>query len=98
MMNKLREAVRHPYAAATSAFAIFGALLHPAAAEAFLWALLGNAGHIFTAATIGGFTMPRVFPSLAFVKPFLIPVIAISGVAYAARLAYTVYQDMNKEL
>lgn len=98
VFKKLREALAHPYTAASGAAGAFLGFVHYSTLEALFWALVGNSGHIFTASTIAGFTLPQVFPSLAAFKPFLLPIIGVSGLAYFARLAYTTYKNTDEKV
>jgi hypothetical protein len=97
-LTRLRNALSHPLAAASTVAGMFGVAIHPEILQALLLALWQSAPTLFTISSIGSFTLPKVFPQLEAFKPVFLGLLAISGVLYVARLGKRTYQNFDREL
>lgn len=98
MPGKLREALAHPVAAATTAAGALAGLFNWGTVEALLTVFWLNAGNLLTIGTIMGFTLPRVFPEFAGLKQYALPVVAFAAILVVLRLAYATYKDTDNRL
>jgi hypothetical protein len=98
VFTRLRDAVAHPLAAASTVAGMFGAVLHPEVLNALVMALWQSAPTLFTISSIGAFTLPRILPKLELLKPVFLAVLAVSGVLYIARLGKRTYRNFDNEL
>ncbi|NEU56751.1 hypothetical protein [Halorussus sp. MSC15.2] len=97
-LNRVREALAHPLAAASTVAGVFGIALHPGVLKAFVLALWQSAPTLFTISSIGAFTLPKILPKLELLKPVFMAALAVSGVLYLARLGKRTYQNFDNEL
>lgn len=98
VIDKLREAVAHPLAAASTVAGMFGIALHPGLLKAALLALWQSAPTLFTISSIGAFTLPQAFPKLSAIKPVFLAALAVSGALYLARLGTKTWNNFDKNL
>lgn len=98
VITRLRDAVMHPLAAASTVAGMVGVAFHPEILSAFLLALWQSAPTLFTISSIGAFTLPKILPSLEALKPVFLAVLAVSGALYLARLGQRTYQNFDNKL
>lgn len=98
VFNRVREALAHPFSAATAVAGMFGIALHPGVLKAFVLALWQSAPTLFTISSIGAFTLPKIFPGLDALKPAFMVVLAVSGVLYLARLGKKTWNNFDNNI
>jgi hypothetical protein len=94
----LDEIIDHPLTALGALATSATAILQPGALEAALGALWATAGTLFTALSIGAFTLPRIFPAIEPAVPILKGLFAGALVLYGMKLLAGVYQEFDNRL
>jgi len=94
----LSEYVGRPLAALGAIAGSWTAVFEPAVLEAILAALWASAGTLFTAMSLGAFTLPRVFPGVEPYVPILKGLFAGALALYGVKLLAQLYGNFEKEL
>lgn len=100
MIGTLEDLVLHPVTVLSAGAVSLAHVLHLAWLDAFFAVIWGNLAPLFTAVSISAFTVvPNV--DLGVLSPLsnTLQVTAIAlGVAYAGKLAYGVYKEVQRKL
>lgn len=92
-MSKLQEAVRHPWAQASTVVAALWGFLHFGALKALALAFWAKAGSVFTVASIFGFTIAPRSPAVP-TGPATKLAVAAAGL-YGLKKLYDVYKGVR---
>ena len=99
MPRKIKDAVSHPLTVFSAAFVSLTQLLGLGWLDAFGAVIWGNLAQIFTAVSIGAFTVvPNVGLPFAFIGQALQFLAVTLGIAYALKLGLGVYEQFETRL
>lgn len=94
----LDDAVKHPVSALFTLLGSVSYLLDPAFLEGLMLALWTSVGSLFTFLSIGTFTVPRIFPEISFLVPYLKAAFAGVLVLYLLKIASQTFQNFKENL
>lgn len=98
LTDKLERGLRHPVTVVSGLVGAFAAVLDPNLALAVGGALWAQIGTIFTAASIGAFTLAEHVPDLEPIKPALVSIAIVAGGIYLVKLGDRVLDAVENRL
>lgn len=96
MIDKLKEILTHPLAAAGAGASAFMGVLDPATFSAILLTVWEAAPQLFTFGSIAGLTLPQFIPELEQFQPVFVVIVVVSGAAYLARLGSGIWEQFQE--
>lgn len=99
MIESTKDIVRHPATVFSAALTALGTLFNVPFLDALLGVLWANIATLFTASSIGAFTVaPNLGDLPAQIVEAMQVVAILLGVAYGGKLLYGVWQDVAQKI
>lgn len=93
-----KDLLAHPASLAAAGLSILGIAVKPMLLQAVFAAVWGQAGTIFTAASVAAFSLVPNVDVLAPFQPFVVGVAVISGAVYLAKLGDKIIDEFQRRI